>query len=691
VTQVEERHDDGGEVELYDLLDAAEVVEVEDEPQPRKPVYATVTGYSQDELRPIVPAWLRSKDDRRAFLRYHGRRKAHVAAYHGSRTLTGWYPLLATGYAFRGMGRAAKEFQGWAFDKEYKPLRAEARRKLDSNDAIKHRNLRDRRVKWRARVFWSVLTLAFGGAAAAYFLLTPLQLTVLVIALFISFAPVGKPKGRAAFGHAVVSAPYTKLTESMVVEALVDAKLAQFDKDGKTRLVWVQPPQRDGAGYLAVIDLPPGVTFQDAADARAKIASGLGCTTDQVWTEKDKASERRLRLWVADQPMSQVEMPLWPLLKTGRVDIFGEFPFGLNARGRTASMTLMYSNLLIGAIPGQGKSFAARLAALACALDPTVELHVFDLKGGADWLAFEAIAHVCRIGDQPEDVEFVILQLREVRREMQRRYGLLQQLARAKDPRAPEGKVTRELASDPSMRMQPILVAIDEVQVLFQKACVYRDEAEALLTDLVKRGRAVGVIGVLATQKPDAESLPSGIRDNVNTRFALKVMTPQASDMVLGGGMSKAGYRAHAFTADDLGVGFLRGRRPDSSTADAEVVKAFYVDQPGAELVAARARVLREGAGTITGQAAGVTPTHRTSLIEDVLMLMDGDRQHCGDIAAALAANYPDQYAGWDAERLGGALRGQGVEVRQIKIRTVNRMGVERNRLVEAFESRFSL
>jgi len=476
----------------------------------------------------------------------------------------------------------------------------------------------------------------------------------------------------------------------MVVEALVDAGLAKYtDKEmTKTRLAWVQPPQRDGAGYLAVIDLPPGVTFQNALDARQQIASGLGCGAEQVWPERDRLSERRLRLWVADQAMSQVKMPTWPLLKAGKVDVFAEFPFGLNARGRIAPMCLMYSNLLVGAIPGMGKSFSARLAVLACALDPSAELHVYDLKGGADWLPFEAIAHAIRIGDQPDDVEALILDLRDVVREMQRRYLLLQQLARAKDPRAPEGKVTRELANDPQARMRPIVFAVDEVQVLFSKACDHRDEAERLLTDLIKRGRAVGVIAIIATQKPDKDSLPTGIRDNVGTRFGMRVLTPQASDMVLGGGMSVSGFRAHLFTRADLGVGYLVGA---AAHTDAEVVKTYYVDGPGAELVVTRARALREDLGAITGQAAGVVPTHRSSLLEDVLTLMEGDRQHCAALALALSDAFPDQYAGWDATQLGTALRRQGVLIKQYKIGSVNQMGVERTSVLDAAESRFSL
>ena len=413
---------------------------------------------------------------------------------------------------------------------------------------------------------------------------------------------------------------------------------------------------------------------------------GLHCATEQVWPERDPSSERRLRLWVGDQVMADVQMPPWPLLKAGRVDLFGEFPFGLNARGRVAGMSLMFSNLLVGAIPRMGKSFAARLAMLACALDPTAELHVVDLKGGGDWLCFEPVAHTLIIGDQPDDIEQLVTDIRGLVREMSRRYAVLRQLARAKDPRAPEGKITADVVKDTALRMHPIVLSIDEVQVAFGKSCEYRDELEALITDLIKRGPAVGIILIVATQKPDKDSLPTGIRDNVGTRFGLRVLTQQASDMVLGGGMSVAGYRCHAFSRADTGVGYLVGA---SANVDAEVVRSYYIDQPRAELVVARARALRDSEGTVTGHAAGVAPVRRSSLLEDVLTVMSGDRQHCAPLAEALALAFPDQYAGWDAGRLGGALRGQGVEVKQIKIGRIGGvMGVRRADIERVFAAR---
>ena len=51
---------------------------------------------------------------------------------------------------------------------------------------------------------------------------------------------------------------------------------------------------------------------------------------------------------------------------------------------------------------------------------------------------------------------------------------------------------------------------------------------------IIKIGRALGVFLVLATQRPDKESLPTGVSGNVSTRFCLKVAGQVENDMILG-------------------------------------------------------------------------------------------------------------------------------------------------------------
>ena len=118
-------------------------------------------------------------------------------------------------------------------------------------------------------------------------------------------------------------------------------------------------------------------------------------------------------------------------------------------------------------------------------------------------------------------------------------------------------------------------------------------EFEFLLTAITKRGPALAMILLMATQRPDAKSLPTGVSYNILIRFCLKVMGYLASNMVLGDGMSTAGLDAADFVRSDKGIGWLTGEADDPM-----IVRTCYIDAPGAGVIAKRARAARLAAGT---------------------------------------------------------------------------------------------
>ena len=63
-----------------------------------------------------------------------------------------------------------------------------------------------------------------------------------------------------------------------------------------------------------------------------------------------------------------------PLLACKPTDIWRPAPMGLDERGQLVTVPLMWNSLLVGALPRAGKTFAARLLALYCALDPYCKL-----------------------------------------------------------------------------------------------------------------------------------------------------------------------------------------------------------------------------------------------------------------------------------------------------------------------------
>src|SRR3954466_15084596 len=90
-------------------------------------------------------------------------------------------------------------------------------------------------------------------------------------------------------------------------------------------------------------------------------------------------------------------------------------------RGIGGDLPLVWTSLLVGAIPRQGKTFATRLAAAGLILDPYARLYVFDGKGGKDWEAAEQIAYRFVCGDELPNAEAVRDHLVELVAEVQSR------------------------------------------------------------------------------------------------------------------------------------------------------------------------------------------------------------------------------------------------------------------------------
>ncbi|WP_354387235.1 hypothetical protein [Streptomyces atratus] len=164
----------------------------------------------------------------------------------------------------------------------------------------------------------------------------------------------------------------------------------------------------------------------------------------------------------------------------------------------------------------------------------------------------------------------------------------------------PENKVTPALAAKKSLGLHPLVMSIDECQEVFTHERLGKKAAE-LATAIIKRGRALGVILLLGTQRPDADSLPKAISANVGIRFCLQVMGRPENDMVLGTSMYKNGIRATSFTAEDLGVGYLVGAGPNP-----QIVRSYYIDNANAEVICQKARAARAAAGTLPDDLRGL-------------------------------------------------------------------------------------
>lgn len=637
-----------------------------DPPEGQEPPPAAGSGAWQ----PVLPAWVRSRAEIGSRATWAVRYAGHTCAYHTVRSPL--YAARLAAHSPRGAARATVACCRWIWDAENKTARSDALGAHDTQQYLKLSELRDEHVRKRLTVAMLAL-LALTAGVVLLILADSRVLHLAAGAAVVALLGVaGRVPDKPVASRAVVSTTVAKLTSDTVIGALGSLGIAGINQalSKGSGIYFPKPITREGPGWRADVDLPLGVTVGDILERRKALASGLRRPLGCVWPEADPAEhEGRLVLWVGDEDLAKATPKAWPLAKSGTVSLFEPAPFGTDPRGRVVTVLLMYANVLIGAMPGAGKTFALRVLMLAAALDATAQLRVFELKGSGDLSALEPVAHHYASGPDEGTIEACVASMREVYRELERRAKTLAELPREL---CPENKVTPELARRRSLGLYPLVLAIDECQELFAHDR-YGKEAAELATAIIKRGRALGVILILATQRPDRDSLPTGISANVGIRFCLRVMGQTENDMILGTSSYKNGIRATTFTARDKGIGWLVG-----AAEEPQIARGAYLDNPAAERVIARARAAREKAGTITGHAAGETTssqnaTHSVVLDIAAVLTSNDTKVWSETIVERLAELRPEVYGDWAAQdtrakanALAAALKPFGIDTHQV-------------------------
>lgn len=648
-------------------------------------------GVTTEKRRPVVAPWLRSRRDLTATVKRAAGHAGYATAYHALRIPS--YAVQLTVMAPRGAARLVTSTNRWVWDREAAPLRDYAVRTEDVEEYMRLARLRSGRIRLRGLV--TVIAAVFGtGFALWLYVMAPAFLWVFAAGGVLTLGYFGQQPDAPVIGPAVMRTELQKLTGTIVLRALDsigNPKISAAIKKGgdMNGMRFTSEITRDGPGYRADLDLPYGVVPEDIMEQRQALASGLRRKLGCVWPSGDpEEHEGRLILWVGDKPMNETTKPPWPLLKDGEVDLFKAVVFGNDQRMRDIKVTLMFASIVIGSIPRMGKTFLLRLLLLIAALDPRAELWAFDFKGTGDLGPLEPVCHRYRSGEDDDDLLYVLHAMRELKEELRRRAKVIRNLPKS---RCPESKVTPALASDKSLGLHPIFVGFDECQVPFEHE-KYGAELESICTDIAKRGPALGIVGMFATQRPDAKSLPPGISANAVLRFCLKVMGHTANDMVLGTGAYKAGIRATMFSRSDRGICWMSGEGDDPL-----IVASAFVDGPAAELVVARARKLREDYGNVTGHALGEGPsaTVGMDILGDVLKVMRPDEKAvwCERIAERLAELRPDVYGEWKGENVTVAVKPWSIRTEQVWGQTdegegKNRRGIKRADVVAAVTRR---
>lgn len=616
------------------------------------------------ERKPLIAPWLKDPTEFTGTVGGVLRRAGHTVMWHILHTPMHVGQILR--YSPGGGKLVVRGVWGWVFHAESKPLRQLAVLRSDSPEWRALERERKERVslRWRAAV---VLLLLLGIVGVLMWWLAPLWMKAASIAVVVlGFGFAGRPKepGKRLIAPATDVSGDERITNDIIVRGLCSLGIARMTKPEEIELLYGVKPAR--AGYNIDIQLPFGVTATSVMAKREEFSSAIRRSIGTVWPSVGPRHAGHLVFFISHEDMSKSRQKPWPLLKSGTVDLFTPVPMFTDQRGDWVSLRIATKSGVVGAIPRMGKTYYLRELGLVCGLDVRCDLYTFELKCSGDMSSHKLFAHYYSDSDEPEDIEEHLVVMRKLKAERRRRTNVIKDLP---DERCPRSEVTSELASDRSLGLHPIVVIIDECQTWTEHSVkAVREEFVTIIEELVRKGPAVAIHVYLATQKVDANSIPTKISTNATVRLCFKVQDATSNNQILGPGSYANGIQATMFDFEkDKGIAYLRDGGP------AQIVRTvFSLDKVESEKVALRARGLREQAGRLTGYAAGEEMDHEAEqvvLLDDARQVMgNSDALHLVDIAVGLAELRPLLYGNLDAASLGAQLRRAGVRVDSVYV-----------------------
>jgi S-DNA-T family DNA segregation ATPase FtsK/SpoIIIE len=250
------------------------------------------------------------------------------------------------------------------------------------------------------------------------------------------------------------------------------------------------------------------------------IESGLGIRPGSVRAlpDPDRADRVILRVIETDPHAQAIAWPGQPeTLITRPVDI------GLFEDGRTVGAVILRRNALIGGTTGSGKSGIVNviLAYLIACADVTV--WGVDLKGGMELQPWAQC--LPRLATTPRETAALF---RDATTELDRRAGMMT---------ARGARVWNPTPDDPAL-----VIVVDEYAEMPGEA---QDDSDSV----ARRGRAVAVNMIAATQRPTQEAMGgNAVRSQMDVRICLRVRERRDADLILGQGFVNSGWHAHALT-----------------------------------------------------------------------------------------------------------------------------------------------
>jgi S-DNA-T family DNA segregation ATPase FtsK/SpoIIIE len=294
----------------------------------------------------------------------------------------------------------------------------------------------------------------------------------------------------------------TGLTGSQIMSALVD--------------VW---------GWRARLRLARGQTINDVINKIPALESGLGTFRGAVRvypTPDDRANRCELRVLDIDPHADAIP---WPGPST--TTITEPIDLGPFEDASPCRVLFLRRHVLFGGATGAGKSSGINVLMGNLAACRDVVIWAIDLKRGMELGPWAPC--IDRLATTPDEAHRLLADAVNV---LEARAALL----------AEQG----ERVWQPTPDMPALIIVIDEYAELTDDA----PDAIKHADSIARRGRAVAVNLVAATQRPTQKAMGQGaVRSQMDVRISFRVRERKDVDLILGQGMLAAGWHAHTLNA----------------------------------------------------------------------------------------------------------------------------------------------
>ncbi len=278
-------------------------------------------------------------------------------------------------------------------------------------------------------------------------------------------------------------------------------------------------------GWRARFRLARGQTIHDVIARIPGIESGLGTFRGAVRvhpTPDDLANRCELRVLDTDPHADAIPWPGPSVTSINEPIDFGPFEDAVPCR-----VLFLRRHALFGGATGAGKSGGLNVLMGNLAACADVVIWAIDMKKGMELGPWAAC--IDRLATTPDEAR-----------------ALLADAVAILEARAALLAARGERVWEPSPDMPALIIICDEYAELVDDAPGAVKDADSI----ARRGRAVAVNLIAATQRPTQKAMGQGaVRSQMDVRVCFRVRERKDVDLILGQGMLTAGWNAHTLNA----------------------------------------------------------------------------------------------------------------------------------------------